>query len=139
VAALPIGIYALVVAATGRRIQATRALVDPLPSLLLPAVSHPVERRSLRFALLSLPVNAVAFVLAGYVWLIPVVNLGYPLRPDVSTESLRHGTWGGPTLAGAWAVHAVGAVLIFVLIGLPLLNALAWSQARFARAVLEPG
>jgi hypothetical protein len=135
-AALPLGVYSILLVLAGRRARATELQTGLLPRLLLPGVPEPAESRALRYGLLSLPVNVVAFALAGYVWLIPVVNLAYPLRPDVTTESLAHGTWGGPTLAGAWSVHAVGAVLIFILIGLPILNAVAWLQARLARAVL---
>jgi hypothetical protein len=79
-----------------------------------------------RFAL-----DALAFVVAVYVWLLPPVNWAYPLRPDTQDGALRT-AWGGPTLAGAWAFHAVGATVVFLLVGVPLLNGLAWVQERFA-------
>jgi hypothetical protein len=136
-AAFPIGLYTLAVALVGRR-QSAADLQSRLIRTLLPAPAPtPSRDRIVSFVLLSLPVNLVAFVVAGYLWLILPVNLAYPLRPDVTEESLRHGTWGGPTLAGAWTVHAVGAVLFFVLIGLPLLSLVAWVQCRAARAVLS--
>jgi hypothetical protein len=46
--------------------------------------------------------------------------------------------WGGPTLAGAWAVPAIGAVLVFVLVGLPILTGLAWLQGLLAKRMLGP-
>jgi hypothetical protein len=83
--------------------------------------------------LVSLPVNVASFVLSAYVWLLLPLNVGYPLRGDTA-ESLQD-AWGGPTLAGAWAVHAVGGTLIFFLAGLPILNGVAWLQGRLARGM----
>ena len=45
-------------------------------------------------------------------------RLALELRPDVAVTD-----WGGPTLMGRWAVHAIGGVL-FALVGLWLLPAL---------------
>lgn len=55
-----------------------------------------------------------------------------------TAESVRR-SWGGPSLAGAWAVHAVGAVGFFVLVGVPLLWGLAWIQVRLLRVLLSGG
>jgi hypothetical protein len=75
-----------------------------------------------------------AFPLGVYVWAIPIVTIAYPLRPDTNPESLQH-SWGGPGLAGAWSVHAIGAILIFLLIGAPLLSLIARVQFRLATPV----
>lgn len=83
-----------------------------------------------RSLLVRLPLDAVVFVVAAYIWLLLPVNWAFPLRPDTDPSSLRT-AWGGPTLAGAWTVHAVGATLVFLVVGLPLLNGLAWVQDRF--------
>ena len=54
----------------------------------------------------TLPVFAIiAYLLSGI-----VINLAYPLRPDVLPTD-----WGGPSLAGRWTVHAVGG-LVFAMI-----------------------
>jgi hypothetical protein len=136
-AAFPVGLFSLAMALGGRR-QSAAALQRRLLHTLLPASAPEPDRdRIVSFCLLNLPVNAPAFAVAGYLWLIPVLNLGYPLRPDVTAESLRQGTWGGPTLAGAWTVHAVGAVVFFVLIGVPLLSLIARLQCRAAAATLR--
>jgi len=115
-AALPVDVGQLVLLLIRRPPRATA----PRPDVTTGAV------------LLRLPLDAVAFVIAAYVWLLLPVNWAFPLRPDVGQEPLRD-TWGGPTLAGAWAVHALGATLAFLVVGLPLLNGLAHVQQRWAR------
>ena len=135
-AALPVGLYVLALALMGRRQRAADLQVALLRALRPPPVPEPNPSRIVFCCVASLPLNVLAFAVAGYLWLILPINLGYPLRPDVTEESLKHGTWGGPTLAGAWSVHAIGAVGFFVLIALPLLSALGWLQSRIARAVL---
>jgi len=98
-------------------------------------ITDPPDRRVVAHALLSLPIKVASFLLAAYIWLLLPVNLGYPLRADTTAESLRQ-SWGGPTLAGAWVVHAIGAVLVFLLVGLPIMNGIAWLQGRFAQRLL---
>ena len=47
----------------------------------------------------------------------------YPLRPDAlgavghpfTADPLLHGAWGGPTLIGAWFIHAMAALGIQVI------------------------
>jgi hypothetical protein len=68
----------------------------------------PTAARVLAHALLSLPLDLASLALVGYLWLGVVLNLAYPLRPG-TMDSYQH-SWGGPTLAGAWAVHAVGGL-----------------------------
>jgi len=66
--------------------------------------------RTIVHAVLSLPISLVSLALAAYLWSGVVLNLAYPLRPG-TMDSYQH-SWGGPTLAGAWAVHAAGGLAI---------------------------
>jgi Putative sensor len=65
--------------------------------------------RVLAHAVLSLPLNLVSLTLTIYLWSLVPANLAYPLRPG-TMDSYQH-SWGGPSLAGAWAVHAAGGVV----------------------------
>lgn len=65
--------------------------------------------RALAHAVLSLPLNLVSLALTVYLWSLVPANLAYPLRPG-TMDSYQH-SWGGPSLAGAWAVHAAGGVV----------------------------
>lgn len=65
-------------------------------------------------------VTAVIALLAGLM-IAYLIFAGwlYPLRPDTISAlptplapALGPGTWGGPTLLGAWAVHALVALII---------------------------
>ena len=133
--ALPTGIACLALIVVGRHEAAAALQRGLLRRLLRLQVADSTAARTVAHTLVSLPVNVVAFAVAGYVWLLPVLNLGYPLRGDTTPESLQD-AWGGPTLAGAWAVHAIGGTLIFLLVGLPILSGVAWLQGRLARAML---
>lgn len=89
--------------------------------IVVPSAMRTVASRRFVRGVLALPLAVVttAFtaVLAGLV----LINVGYPLRPilglsghDVSVwASTYYDAWGGPTLAGAWAVHGMG-VMLFV-------------------------
>src|SRR5690242_128003 len=79
--AFPVGLYALVLALVGRRQSAADVQCGLLRMALSAPVPEPGRDRIVWFTLLNLPVNVVAFAIAGYLWLIPVLNLGYPLRP----------------------------------------------------------
>jgi hypothetical protein len=135
--ALPLNLTALVLGLAGRDREATtvqRPLRWSQPDTD-PHGDEPTTRKLVRYALLTLPINLVAFAVAGYLWLLLPANLGYPMRRLVD-ENYLDGAWGGPSLAGAWATHAAGAVVVFALFGLPILNALAWVQGRLARLLL---
>lgn len=69
--------------------------------------------------LVGLPLAAGFLVLAGYTWLIVVLNLAYPARPLVGSPGHSPDAWGGPTLAGSWAFHAF-------LGGVPMLLIMPW-------------
>jgi hypothetical protein len=64
----------------------------------------------------------VAFAAAVLVLVVTWSGWLYPLRPDAigaighpfTADSVFDNAWGGPTLAGAWLVHALVAVGIQV-------------------------
>ena len=88
-----------------------RLLLDS--ALLLPRTVAALARGRAR-ALLVLPLGVLALLVVLLSTLNEVrVLLVYPLTDDVTP-----GTWGGPTMAGAWAVHAaLGVVLLPILVG----------------------
>ena len=106
VAALPAALASL----TGSPVQAwlARRLLDAEP-----------DRRgrsaTILHALLSLPLNVLSLVSAGYGWAIVVLNLLYPGRWLIGMGGSLDDSWGGPTLAGAWAVHALGGFVMLLL------------------------
>jgi hypothetical protein len=67
--------------------------------------------RPVRFAPVAFPFAVLALYLVWSGWL-------YPLRPDVigalahplTADARLSDAWGGPTLMGAWLVHAVLAL-----------------------------
>jgi hypothetical protein len=65
--------------------------------------------------LAGVPVDLLALVVAGYCWTGVLLNLLYPIRPLLGMDGEYRDAWGGPTLAGAWAVHALGG-LAFLLV-----------------------
>ncbi len=140
VVALPLGLWCLallvagrVQAAAGLRLRALRRLAGTEPAAAPPAD----RRRWLTFSLLALPLDTLAFVVLGYAWLLLPMNLLYPLRLALFDETAAD-AWGGPTTAGAWAVHAAGGLLVFVVAGQPLAFALTWLQSRLALVRLAP-
>lgn len=69
-----------------------------------------------RWSLAAFPLAVLVVFLVWSGWL-------YPLRPDVigaaghplTADPLLRGAWGGPTLVGAWFVHAMSALGIQVI------------------------
>jgi len=99
----------------GRRQHVPAVLRLPLPG---PAPSACADRSPWRAVVTRIvPGAAVACVVAYLAAMIPV-NVLYPLRPDTTAADLNR-SWGGPTLAGAWAVHV--ALIIPILWLCPLL------------------
>src|SRR6266540_3428797 len=94
-------------------------------------------RRTL-YVLLVAPVSVVSVPLAlgVYLWSIVPMNLAYPLRPG-TMDSYQH-SWGGPTLAGAWAVHAAGG-LVMLWVAPWFVRGAAALQERLARRLLGTG
>lgn len=125
-AALPVGVVSL----TGVRVQA--ALAHRL--LEVPSVRPGRVRTSLH-ALLSLPLGVLSLLAAGYGWSIVVLNLLYPARWLIGMGGSLKGAWGGPTLAGAWAVHAAGGLVMLLLMPV-LMRGVTTLQTRLMLRVL---
>jgi hypothetical protein len=106
-------------------------------SLLGAGIEEPARTGPLAFvhAVLSVPLNLVAAVVSGYFWTVVVINIGYPLRPDTTAESLAH-AWGGPSLAGAWAVHGFGGGLPFLFLTPWVMRGFTVLQTQLMRALL---
>jgi len=66
--------------------------------------------------LASVPLDAVSLVVVGYCWLGVVLNVAYPARSLFGSDSEYRDDWGGPTLAGAWAVHALSGIAFWLLV-----------------------
>ncbi len=43
-----------------------------------------------------------------------LLNVVYPIRPALGMDGGYRDAWGGPTLAGAWAVYALGGLGFWV-------------------------
>ena len=125
-AALPAGLASL----TGARVQPALAhrLLDVPPV-------RPGRLRVALHALLSLPLGALSFVVAGYGWAIVVLNLLFPVRWLIGMGGSLEDSWGGPTLAGAWAVHAAGGLAALLLMP-TLMRGVTALQSRLMAGVL---
>jgi Putative sensor len=106
------------------------ALRSPEPA------AHDAAGRVVAHAVLSLPLNLVAAVVMASVWTLVTMNLAYPLRPGLGDG--YQDAWGGPTLAGAWAVHAAGGV-VFLFVTPWIVKGITWLQGRLARGLLGGG
>jgi signal transduction histidine kinase len=85
--------------------------------------------RTIAHALVSLPLSLGSLALAAYLWVLVPMNLAYPLRPG--TMDSYQDSWGGPTLAGAWAVHAAGGLAALFLAPW-IIRGITAVQGRFA-------
>lgn len=113
----------------------------------IPAAVRAVARRPVR-AVLAVPVAAVATGLTLVLGFLIVINvLGYPFRPYLGLQSSRTGSiwdstygdsWGGPTLAGAWAVHALGIMLLVFPLVVWTVRGLLRVQERLIGAPARP-
>ncbi|WP_157080179.1 hypothetical protein [Thermobifida cellulosilytica] len=136
-----VGVCLLVVAVFGGHRTAARVRRQLAVSLLdaSPGRAAPTWPRVVGHGLVSLPFDILAAVFAGYGWAIVVLNIAYPIRllaePDVAT--LTAGAWGGPSLAGAWLVHALGGLVALWLVPL-LVVALTRVQSTLASVLLWP-
>ncbi|MEO3816346.1 hypothetical protein [Plantactinospora sp. B24E8] len=92
--------------------------------------------RALAHALLATPLNLLILVITGYGWSLALLNLAYPARSLVGLGSGGADAWGGPTLAGAWAFHALTGGLGFLLLMPWVVKGLTWVQGRLVRGLL---
>jgi hypothetical protein len=137
--ALPVGVVCVPLSILGGSPAAGRLQQGPAARLLGVGLARPprrrVDGRVLGHALLSLPLNALSWALTVAVWALAVVNIAYPLRPD--SDDLSN-AWGGPSLAGAWAVHGT-AGLALLLLAPWIVNGVTALQGRLVRAMLGSG
>jgi hypothetical protein len=136
----PVGVLSLPAALLGRHRAAARWQRGLARRYLTLRVGEPANRdtvgRVLAHALLRLPLDLLSLALTAYLWLLVLGNLAYPLRPG--TMGSYRDSWGGPTLAGAWAVHA--AVGLLFLFAIPwILKGTTALQSRLTRRLLGAG
>lgn len=130
--ALPCGVAAVALTLTGQRDRAARVRNRAADG----RSGGWTGGRVLARAALGLPLDAAAFALVGYALFNTVRNLGYPIW---YLDTDYHQAWGGPTMAGVWAVHAVGWLLcLAVLLHWPV-RWLARGQAALDRRVTVAG
>lgn len=83
---------------------------------LEPDGARPTAVRALAHALLALPVGTAGIVVLAYTASLIPLNLLWPLRSLVGMDADPAHSWGGPTTAGAWAVHALAGGVPFLLL-----------------------
>ncbi|WP_212843066.1 hypothetical protein [Catellatospora sp. IY07-71] len=103
VLSVPLAVWAVVDGGEAQRLVAT-ALLRREP------------RRSRLYGLAAVPIDVVALAVTGYCWIGVVVNLAYPTRPLFGMSGEYRDSWGGPTLAGAWAVHALAGIVFLLIV-----------------------
>lgn len=135
--ALPVSLLCVPLALAGGpagRVQ--RGLARRLLGLDIPAPPR-TGAFALAHAVLSLPLNLIAAMVTVYGWSLVPLNFGWPLRPVLGMGTADPSQdWGGPTFAGAWAVHAVGGGVTFLLLMPWLGRGLTALQGRLAAALL---
>jgi hypothetical protein len=135
--ALPVGVVCVPLSILGGSPAAARLQQGLAGGLLAVRLARPrrrrVDGRVIGHALLSLPLNALSWALTVAVWSFALANIAYPLRPD--SDDLSN-AWGGPSLAGAWAVHGT-AGLALLLLAPWVVNGLTALQGRLARRMLR--
>ncbi|MEV5834680.1 hypothetical protein [Nocardia sp. NPDC052112] len=123
--------YALVAPVIGLGPIASRFRV---PRRLLGIFIAPRDRLAVRataHSVLAGVLGVLTWFLAFLAAIAAVRGIGYPLIAD---NDLEH-SWGGPTLAGAWAVHALLGVGLLPAWGL-VLAGLGAVQVRLTRRLL---
>jgi hypothetical protein len=138
---LPRSAAAAVLSLAGRREQALAHLRAVAPDGVEPDGVEPhggvvaSRWRTLSTSLLLLPFAVVA-LLSAFLATLDEIRLIF-LYWLTDGGSIGPGTWGGPTMAGAWIVHAVlGIILLPVLLG--LMHGLTRLATLFVRR-LDPG
>ncbi|GAB3151551.1 hypothetical protein GCM10027290_41030 [Micromonospora sonneratiae] len=107
-------------------------------SLLRLDVAEPQRTgvRALVHAVLAVPLSLLVLLITAYGWSIALLNLAYPARMLLGWGAGGPDAWGGPTLIGAWAFHAVFGGLTFLLAMPWIVRGLTWLQGRLVRGLL---
>ncbi|MFI6584079.1 hypothetical protein [Embleya sp. NPDC050493] len=138
--ALPLGLLSIGLVLTGRSSRAARLRLAAARRFLDPGLgvaagrNAPGALRVLRYALLDTALGIPTLLLAGYAYGNTLRNLTYPIWYGSTDYS---DAWGGPTLAGVWAVHSIGGLAFFA-VCLCLIKVLTDVQARPARRAFGP-
>jgi hypothetical protein len=106
------------------RLMATIVLATALPAVTLAGVAAAANREDIATGLRrwTAGVSRTALLVTAPLWLIVVLRgLLYPAFASRDLEN----SWGGPTLAGAWAAH--------LLIGIAALLTVSFVVAALAR------
>ena len=126
--------------------------------------THAVAARAIAVSLTGIVVGALAWVVAQWTAFILLINVAFPWReylisphtpdnaplfpwftvaihrPDHPVHiwaSTYYGSWGGPTVAGAWAVHAGLCLLVLYPVIAWLVRGLAGVAGRLSRSLLR--
>jgi hypothetical protein len=139
------GLAALPLTLAGQVRQVARLRRQRLDSARTPPASTPQspEPRVGLATALTLPPTLLSFLVALLILYLAYFGELYPLRPDVIAyldDMFRPfpggaTSWGGPTLLGAWIVHAMIAVVLQAA-GLALLRGLGALCGRITRPLL---
>ncbi|WP_439677532.1 hypothetical protein [Embleya sp. MST-111070] len=140
--ALPLGLIGIASTLGGRssrvarlQLAAARRFLDPHTGdgrhsgATTDRGASPCAVRVLRHAVLDTALGVPMLVLAGYAYGNTIRNLTYPIRYG---DTDYHDAWGGPSLAGVWAVHAIGGLAFFA-VCLCLIQGLTHLRAAGAR------
>lgn len=138
--ALPVGLVAVPLVLVGGYRAAARLQRGLARRYLALRSDEPAPRdsagRVLAHVVLSLPLNLASLALTVYLWSLVPANLAYPLRPG--TLDSYQSSWGGPSLAGAWAVHAAGGV-VFLFVTPWVVKGITSLQGRLTGRLLGAG
>jgi len=103
----------------GRLGTNTLVVATALPAMIVAGIASAANRVELaaRLRQRAGPVSAIVFILTVPLWLIVVLR--GVLYPVVGAGDLED-SWGGPTLAGAWAAHLGLGVAILLAVSFVL-------------------
>jgi hypothetical protein len=141
---LVFGLVALPLILTGRVRRVARLRQQRLDTARTPVASPPQGPGRVGLATaLTLPLALVSFLIALLILYLAWFGELYPLRPDTIAylgDMFRpfpggEDSWGGPTLVGAWIVHAMVAIGLQAA-GLALIRGLGALCGRITRPLL---
>ncbi|MFE9693428.1 hypothetical protein [Micromonospora sp. NPDC005806] len=129
---------------TRRRLAWSVVAVPRALAALAGAARRPGRVRGVARALLALPVALAGSALTAMLAFLVLINvLAYGFRPWLGlVEGTRvdwyADAWGGPTLAGAWATHAAGVLLLVLPVVAGAVRGLTALQWRLTGTAANP-
>ena len=135
----PIAVIDLACALAGRpataaalraRLAVALAVVSRSNTELRPASTA----RTVMHGLLGIALGGLSLVITAYGLSLIVLNVAYPVRgvDDLSDS------WGGPTLAGAWAVHAAAGLVFLFLVPWAVDGLVALHRRLLLTMIMKP-